>query len=199
MVTKNCISIGRSIKLPMAFTSTVIPGFSLLEIHDQDFYSLLCMYVFRNGASSSTREVSVFLCTRYVCRTVGSARVYPRCHGVLVTVHSVCPLSLRKVKIKVMLRPTVNRPVCLAVKRPSGAQDHISITVSFRFVDLGYPLWREDESVVYNCWWSSIRIVPLGFEPITSWILGWIITAWVSMHYRVRTVHDKIGCFVCCV
>jgi hypothetical protein len=48
----------------------VIPGFSLLEIHDQDFYSVLDMYVFRNGACSSTKEGSVFLCRRYICCTV---------------------------------------------------------------------------------------------------------------------------------
>jgi hypothetical protein len=48
------------------------------------------MYVFRNGASSSTKEGSVFLCRRYVCCTAVSARVYPRCHGVQVTVGSVC-------------------------------------------------------------------------------------------------------------
>jgi hypothetical protein len=31
--------IGRSIKLLLAFASTVIPGFSLLEIHGQDLHS----------------------------------------------------------------------------------------------------------------------------------------------------------------
>jgi hypothetical protein len=41
-------SIGRSVKLLLAFVSTVIPGFSPLEIHDQDFYSLLDAYVFQN-------------------------------------------------------------------------------------------------------------------------------------------------------
>jgi hypothetical protein len=35
--------------LLLVFASTVIPGFSLLSIHDQDFYSLLDMHVFRNG------------------------------------------------------------------------------------------------------------------------------------------------------
>jgi hypothetical protein len=40
------LSVSQSVKLMLAFSSTVIPGFSLLEIHDQDFYSLLDMYVF---------------------------------------------------------------------------------------------------------------------------------------------------------
>jgi hypothetical protein len=48
-------SFGRSLKLLLVFASTIIPGFSLLEIHDQDFY-LLDMYVFKNEASSSTTE-----------------------------------------------------------------------------------------------------------------------------------------------
>jgi hypothetical protein len=44
-----------AIELLLAFVSTVIPGFSLLEIRDQHFCSLLHMYVFRNRAPSSTR------------------------------------------------------------------------------------------------------------------------------------------------
>jgi hypothetical protein len=46
------------------------------------------------SASSSTNEGSGFLCRRYVCCTVVSARVYPRCHGVQATMDSVHPLSL---------------------------------------------------------------------------------------------------------
>jgi hypothetical protein len=78
----------------MVFASTVIPGYSLLEIHDKNFYSALDMYVFRNGASSSTKEGSVFLCRHHICCTVVSARIYPRCHGVQVTMDCVHPLSL---------------------------------------------------------------------------------------------------------
>jgi hypothetical protein len=37
------------------YSCTVIPGFSVLEIHDRNFCSLLDMYMFKNGASSSTR------------------------------------------------------------------------------------------------------------------------------------------------
>jgi hypothetical protein len=91
-------SVGRSVKFLLDFASTVIPGFRLLEIRDQDFYSASDMYVFRNGASSSTKEGSVFLCRRYVCCTVVSAWVHPRCHGVQVTIESVHHLSLHCTK-----------------------------------------------------------------------------------------------------
>jgi hypothetical protein len=58
-VTHNCLVL-------LAFASIFIHGFSLLEIHSQDIYSLLDMYVFRNVASSSTKVGSVFLCRRYM-------------------------------------------------------------------------------------------------------------------------------------
>jgi hypothetical protein len=63
-------SVGRSVKMLLAVVSAVIPGFSLLDIHARNFCSLEDTYMFRNGASSSTREGSIFQCRRYVCFTV---------------------------------------------------------------------------------------------------------------------------------
>jgi hypothetical protein len=91
-------SFGWSVKLLIAFASTVIPGFSLFEIHDQDFYSLLDIYLFRNETSSSTKEGSVFLCRHYICCTIVSAWVYTCCHGVQVTMDYVHPLLLHYIK-----------------------------------------------------------------------------------------------------
>jgi hypothetical protein len=82
-----------SVKLLLVFASTVTSGFSLLEIHDQDFHSLLDMYVFPNGPPLRRREGSVFLSSRCLCCTVVSARVYTRCYGVKVTMHSLHSLS----------------------------------------------------------------------------------------------------------
>jgi hypothetical protein len=51
----------------------VFPGFSLLEIHDQDLYSVLNMYVFQNEASSLTKVGLAFLCRSYIYCSLGSA------------------------------------------------------------------------------------------------------------------------------
>jgi hypothetical protein len=58
-------------------------------------YTCTCLEM---GPPLRRRKGSVLLCRRYVCWTVVSARVYPRCHGVQVTMDSVHPSSLHKSK-----------------------------------------------------------------------------------------------------
>jgi hypothetical protein len=109
--------LGRLVKLLLAFASAVIPGFSLLKIHDQEgFCSLLDMYVFRNGASSLSREGSVFLCRHYVCCTVVSARVYPRGHSIQ-SLWSLCTLCHCTILINVYTRYTEVSCQCRLVQQ----------------------------------------------------------------------------------
>jgi hypothetical protein len=80
--------VGQSVKRLLAFSSSTITGLSLLEIPDQNFYSLLGMKFFQNGASSLTMEGLVFLCRRSICCTPASAWVYLRCHSCHCTILS---------------------------------------------------------------------------------------------------------------
>jgi hypothetical protein len=58
-----------SVKILLAFTSTIIPGFSLLEIHNQDFYSFIGTYGFQKELSSHTGVFRYALSTDHIENT----------------------------------------------------------------------------------------------------------------------------------
>jgi hypothetical protein len=64
--------------------------------------------------------------------------------------------SSSKVKVKVILWLTVSRPVYFGVKLHLGPKSrYLLLSDSCGFVDVGRSLWRQDGSVVYNCYWPS--------------------------------------------
>jgi hypothetical protein len=119
------------LQFPLALASAVILGPEFLGTCDRILLSQIWDFPFRR-----------------LLRLTGSRWRFstPPPHGSL----TVLSLSL-----SLMLRPTDSRPVYLGIKHSSWAYDEIflSLSDSCVFVDMGSSLWREDGSVVYNCFW----------------------------------------------
>jgi hypothetical protein len=87
----------------------------------------------------------------------GSCIYFPQKWGSQVIAPGIsCVLT--KVKVKVILRPTVYRTVRLGIRRPPGTRDlffpfplsFFFFFYSFGFVDVRSPLWREVGSVLFS-------------------------------------------------
>jgi hypothetical protein len=78
----------------------------------------------------------------------------------------------RVVEVEVNLRPTVSRPVCLGVRRPSGTRDQFffHLEISFRLLRVYYfvaPFLTRGVvcNLLYNCFWALPEQSLLGRSP----------------------------------
>jgi hypothetical protein len=133
--------------------------------------SLLITIIYKNSQSIFCRGFAPFSFSFCLNSTTGYSLSYTPFYAVYS--HSLAspssttillqPLNSQfqffntSLSLSLILRPTVSRRVYLGIKQPSEAYDQIFITVSCGFVDVGRSLWREDESVVYNCSWAPAQ------------------------------------------
>jgi hypothetical protein len=67
--------------------------------------------------------------------------------GIRTHLHTLITQISYKVKVKIMLRPTLSRPVCLGIKHHLGLKTRsLLLSDSCRLVDVGRSLRREDGS-----------------------------------------------------
>jgi hypothetical protein len=97
----------------------------------------------------------VFHPSTYSCSSLGySGCSPPHIHG-----------GGDKVKVEVTLRLTVRQSVSLGVEPHMGLMTrYLLLFDSYGLVFVRRPLWREDGSVFYICWWILASVVFLGSE-----------------------------------
>jgi hypothetical protein len=80
--------------------------------------------------------------------------------------------TLVEVEVEVNLRPTVSRPVCLGVRRPSGAHDQFFFLLEISFRQLRVCYFEAPSltrglicNLLYNCFWALPEQSLLGRSP----------------------------------
>jgi hypothetical protein len=75
-------------------------------------------------------------------------------------------------KVKITLRPTVSRPVCLGVRHPSGTSDQFFFLLEITFTQLRVSYFVAPSltrvrvcSLLYNCFWALPEQSLLGWSP----------------------------------
>jgi hypothetical protein len=81
-------------------------------------------------------------------------------------------LFIVEVEVEVNLRPTVSRPVCLGVRRPSGTSDQFFFLLQISFRHLGFYYFAAPSlkrgrlcNLLYNCFWALPEQSLLGRSP----------------------------------
>jgi hypothetical protein len=95
--------------------------------------------------------------------------------------------SLSKSKVKIMLQPTVNQSFLVSNPHLGPKTRFLLLLDSCGFVDMGHPLWQEDRSAVYNCWWPSPGPSFTGPSPAGSVTILYCLRFETSLTWRATS------------
>jgi hypothetical protein len=109
-------------------------------------------------------------------------------HPLLITV-SHCRSMIRESEVKVMVRPTVSRPVCLVIKSNMEFNTwFVLLSDSWGSVDMGHPRWREKRTVISNCCRSWSAQSTSGTSPVGLITIFYRFRFEISPALRVKSL-----------
>jgi hypothetical protein len=127
----------------------------------------------------------------------------------VVEVQEVEEVEVKEVEVEVNLRPTVSRPVCSGVWRPSGTRNQFffRLEISFKQLRVCYfvaPSLTRGRvcNLLYNCFWALLEQSLLGRSPTEltaifyclisdSFNLEGQVPVFISLRYRVAPLYSR--------